>query len=122
MSLLDPETKLDRHTIQTIIQIAQQFGLLHGLLAGLTALIRGAFESEGFAKTLLDAALCSMIGTFVFSLPFIDVYLKDHPNAALIICIIIGVVGAKVIITTVRESFVAAVKRLNPMTWFKKVK
>lgn len=122
MNTLHSEHKLDRQALQAILIFAQQYGLLHGLLAGLTALIRGAYESEGFAKTLLDATLCALIGTFVFSLPLLDGYLKDHPNSALAVCIIIGVVGAKLIITTLRDSFVAAIKQLNPMTWFRKVK
>lgn len=114
--------EMDRQTLQAILIIAQQYGLLHGLLAGLTALIRGAYENEGLGKALLDAALCALIGTFVFSLPLLDSYLSEHPNAALIICIVIGIVGAKLIITTIRDSFIAAIKQLNPMTWFKKAK
>lgn len=110
---------MDRQTLQTILMFAQQYGLLHGLLAGLTALIRGAYESEGLAKALLDAALCALIGTFVFSLPFLDAVLIPHPNAALVLCIVIGIVGAKLLITTVRDSFVVAVKQLNPLTWFR---
>ena len=116
------DNNVERHTIQTIILVMQQYGLLHGLLAGFTALIRGAYESEGTGKTLLDAALCAVIGTFVFSTPFLEDYLKEHPNAALVICIVIGVVGAKLIITTVRDSFTAAIKQLNPTNWFKKAK
>jgi len=114
--------QMDRQTLQAILIIAQQYGLLHGLLAGLTALIRGAYENEGLGKALLDAALCALIGTFVFSLPLLDSYLHEHPNAALIICIVIGIVGAKLIITTIRDSFIAAIKQLNPLTWFKKAK
>lgn len=122
ISNLKLESKLDRQTLQTIFILAQQYGLLHGLLAGFTALIRGAYESEGLGKALLDAALCAVIGTFVFSLPLLESYLPEHPNAALVICIVIGIVGAKLIIVTIRDCFVAAIKQLNPLTWFKKAK
>lgn len=116
------DTKVDRQTIQVIFLFMQQYGLLHGLLAGLTALIRGAYESEGLGKALLDAALCTVIGTFVFSLPILDGYLVNHPNAGFVVCIVIGVVGAKLIITTLRDSFSAAIKQLNPLTWFRKAR
>lgn len=116
------DNNVERQTLQAIISFMQQYGLLHGLLAGFTALIRGAYESEGLGKALLDALLCAVIGTFVFSTPFLEDYLAEHPNAALVICIVIGIVGAKLIITTARDSFTAALKQLNPATWFKKAK
>lgn len=116
------ERQVDRQTLHDVFAIAYQFGIMHGLLAGLTALIRGAYESEGLVKSLLDAALCTVIGTFVFSLPILDSYLVTHPRAGLVVCIVIGIVGAKLIITTLRDSFSAAVKQLNPLTWFKKAK
>jgi lambda family phage holin len=117
---LNSEPKLDRQTIQMIASFLNQYGVFHGLLAGLTALIRGAYENEGRAKRLLDALLCTLIGTFVFSLPLLDTYLVDHPKAALVICIVVGIVGANLIITTMRETFTAAIKQLNPLNWFKK--
>ncbi|HEI0612424.1 TPA: phage holin family protein [Escherichia coli] len=117
---LNSEPKLDRQTIQMIASFLNQYGVFHGLLAGLTALIRGAYENEGRVKRLLDALLCTLIGTFVFSLPLLDTYLVDHPKAALVICIVIGIVGANLIITTMRETFTAAIKQLNPLNWFKK--
>ncbi|WJN63775.1 holin [Erwinia phage Fougasse] len=120
--VIDKGYKVDRQTIQAIFVFMHQYGILHGLLAGLVALIRGAYESEGLGKALLDAALCCVIGTFVFSLPILDGYLVNHPNAGFVACIVIGVVGAKLIITTIRDSFTAAIKQLNPLTWFKKAK
>ena len=114
------DAKLERQTIQALIAFLNQYGVFHGLLAGLTALIRGAYENDGSGKRLLDAALCALIGVFVFSLPLLDSYLQEHPRGAFVVCIIIGVVGANLIITTVRDTFTAAVKQLNPMTWFKK--
>jgi uncharacterized membrane protein YgdD (TMEM256/DUF423 family) len=61
------ERKMERQTLQMIWDAMHQYGVAHGLLAGLTALIRGAYESEGLAKAILDAALCSLIGVFAFS-------------------------------------------------------
>lgn len=116
------ESQVDRQTLHDVFAIAYQYGIVHGLLAGLTALIRGAYESEGLVKSLLDAALCAVIGTFVFSLPILDTYLIEHPRSALVVCLVIGIVGAKLIITTLRDSFSAAIKQLNPLTWFKKGK
>lgn len=116
------EARLDRQTLQMVMSLLQQYGVFHGLLAGLTALIRGAYENEGRMKRVLDALMCAVIGTFVFSMPLLEEYLKDHPRGALIVCIVIGIVGANLIITTVRDTFTAAVKQLNPLNWFKKVK
>ena len=113
---------VDRQNAQAIFTFMQQYGILHGLLAGLTALIRGAYESEGLAKALLDAALCAIIGLFVFSMPVMDGYLIIYPNAGFVVCIVVGVVGAKLIITTLRDSFSAAIAQLNPLRWFKKAK
>lgn len=104
------------------ISLLNQYGVLHGLLAGLTALIRGAYESEGLKKAMLDAALCTVIGTFVFKFPGLEDTFEAHPTGALIAAIVVGVIGANLIITTIRENFVAAIKQLNPATWFKKVK
>lgn len=115
-------SKLDRQAIQELISLMHQYGVLHGLLAGLAALIRGAYESEGLAKALLDAALCTLIGTFVFYMPASESYFSTHPGHALVASIVIGVVGARLIINTVRDSFSAAIKQLNPLTWFKKAK
>lgn len=120
--MIELERQVDRQTLHDVFSLAYQYGIMHGLLAGFTALIRGAYESEGLIKTLLDAALCAVIGTFVFSLPILDNYLIEHPRAGLMVCIIIGVVGAKLIITTLRDSFSTAIKQLNPLTWFKKAK
>ncbi|QHJ82480.1 MAG: hypothetical protein [Bacteriophage sp.] len=116
------ESKVDRQTFQYVVSIMHQYGLLHGLLAGLVALIRGAYESEGLAKALLDAALCTVIGVFAFH--FAGTYEAFSTNVTwqLILAMVIGVVGANLIITTVRDSFVAAIKQLNPLTWFKKAK
>ena len=111
---------MDRQQLQDLLHALQQFGIFHGLLAGLTALIRGAYEKEGVSKALLDAALCVIIGTLVFYIPMLDEYLAEHPRHAADAVVVIGVVGAQIIITTVRDSFVAAIKQLNPLTWFKK--
>lgn len=114
---------MDRQAIQFITTLMQQYGIFHGLLAGLTALIRGAYENEGGKmKRVLDAMLCTVIGTFVFSLPMLGDYLNSHPRSSLVVCIVIGIIGANLIITTVRDTFTAAVKQLNPLTWFKKAK
>lgn len=99
-----------------------EHGFMHGLLAGFTALIRGAYESEGLLKALLDAALCAVIGTFVFSLPGFVTIFAENPQYALFAAITIGVIGANLIITTLRDTFTAALKQLNPLTWFKKTK
>lgn len=113
--------KMDRQW-SYLISLMHQYGAHEGLLAGLTALIRGAYESEGLKKALLDAALCCVIGTFVFKFPGLEQTFNENPNGALIAAIVIGVIGANLIITTIRESFVAAVKRLNPATWFRKTR
>ena len=113
-------TRVDRQSLHDIFIVMNQYGILNGLLAGFTALIRSAYENEGLAKSILDAILCSIIGTFVFSLPVFDGYLDAHPKAAFIVCIVIGVVGAKLIITTLRTSFSVAIAQLNPLNWFKK--
>lgn len=111
---------MDRQYLQDLLHTLQQFGIFHGLLAGLTALIRGAYEKEGWSKAFLDAALCVIIGTLVFYIPFLDEYLVEHPRHAATAAVVIGVVGANLIITTVRDSFVAALKQMNPLNWFKK--
>lgn len=121
-TVIQLEEKVDRQTLHDVFALAYQYGIMHGLLAGLTALIRGAYESEGLVKALLDAALCTVIGTFVFSLPIMDSYLAEHPRAGLVVCIVIGIVGANLIITTLRDTFSAAIKQLNPLTWFKKAR
>lgn len=113
---------MERQTLQYIISIMYQYGVLHGLLAGVTALIRGAYESEGLAKALLDAALCVVIATFVFYIPGLEDILKEHPTRAWFVATVIGIIGANLIITTIRDSFKAAIKQLNPLTWFKKAK
>lgn len=111
---------MDRQQLQDLMEMLKQFGVFHGLLAGLTALIRGAYEKQGFAKSLLDSALCVVIGTFVFYIPLLDEYLKERPHHAWAVAVVVGVIGANLIITTVRESFIAALKQLNPLTWFRK--
>lgn len=115
-------SKLDRQTIQLVIGLMHQYGLLHGLLAGFTALIRGAYESEGLAKSLLDAALCCLIGVFAFHVAGSYETFTTNVTWQLVLAIVIGVVGANLIITTIRDSFVAAIKQLNPLTWFKKAR
>lgn len=115
-------TKLDRQTLQYVVSLMHQYGIFHGLLAGLTALIRGAYESEGLYKSCLDALLCCLIGTFVLHLPFVGTFFTDDPYRAYIAATVIGIVGANLIITTVRDSFIAALKQLNPLTWFKKAR
>lgn len=105
-----------------MLEYMHQYGFFHGLLAGLTALIRGAYESEGLGKALLDAALCTVIGTFVFSFPGFSGIFQEHPEYALVAAIVVGVIGANLIITTIRDSFTAAIKQLNPLNWFKKAK
>lgn len=113
---------MDRQHLQQFMDMLQQFGVFHGLLAGLTALIRGAYESEGFTKALLDASLCVIIGTSIFYTPMLDSYLYENPKHALAVSIVVGVVGAKLIITTIRETLTAALKQLNPLNWFRKAK
>lgn len=113
---------MDRQTLHNVFALAYQYGVDHGLLAGLTALIRGAYESEGFAKAILDAALCSLIGVFAFQVAGSFDTFNNNVTYQLILAMGIGVVGANLIITTVRDSFVAAIKQLNPLTWFKKAK
>lgn len=116
------DNKMERQTFQMIWDAMHQYGLLHGLLAGLTALIRGAYEKEGLGKALLDAALCVVIGTFVFSLPgFVDIF-AAQPRYATVAAMVIGIIGAQLIITTIRDCFTAALKQLNPLNWFKKAK
>lgn len=113
---------MDRQTFQMVWEAMHQYGVLHGLLAGLTALIRGAYEKEGLMKAILDALLCVVIGTFVFSLPgFVDIF-HDEPRYATIAAMVIGLIGANLIITTIRDCFTAAIKQLNPLNWFKKAK
>ena len=71
-----------------------QYGVLHGLLAGVTALIRGAYESEGLAKALLDALLCCIIGLFAFHVAATFDTFKANVTMQLVLAIVIGVVGA----------------------------
>lgn len=113
---------MDRLTFQMIWDSMHQYGVLHGLLAGLTALIRGAYESEGLSKAILDALLCCIIGVFAFHVAATFDTFKANVTMQLVLAIVIGVVGANLIITTVRESFTAAIKQLNPLNWFKKAK
>ena len=44
---------MERQTLQAIIAFLQQYGLLHGLLAGLVALIRGAYEKDVLERLFL---------------------------------------------------------------------
>lgn len=113
---------MDRQTFQIVWDAMHQYGVLHGLLAGLTALIRGAYEKEGLSKAILDAALCVVIGTFVFSFPGFVTIFKDEPRYATIAAMVIGIIGANLIITTIRDCFTSALKQLNPTNWFKKAK
>lgn len=113
---------MDRQTLQMVWEYMYQYGVLHGLLAGLTALIRGAYESEGLWKAILDALLCSLIGVFAFQIAGTYNAFTTNVTMQLVLAITIGVVGANLIITTVRESFSAAIKQLNPLNWFKKAK
>ena len=113
---------MERQTLQMIISLMYQYGVFHGLLAGLTALIRGAYEAEGLGKALWDAALCVVIGTFVMYLPGFETVADEHPKAAIIGAMVIGIIGANLIISTIRDCFTAAIKQLNPLTWFKKAK
>lgn len=113
------EDKMERHW-SVVWNLMHEYGIFHGLLAGLTALIRGAYEKEGLGKALLDAALCVVIGTFVFSFPgFVDIF-NDRPEYATIAAMVVGIIGANLIITTIRDCFTAAIKQLNPSNWFKK--
>lgn len=116
------EPKVDRQDIQAIFVFMHQYGVWHGLLAGLTALIRGAYESEGLSKALLDATLCSLIGLFAFQVAGTFETFTTNVTMQLVLAIVIGVIGANLIITTVRESFSGAIKQLNPLTWFKKAR
>lgn len=116
------EIKMDRQSFQMVLDLMYQHGVMHGLLAGLTALIRGAYEAEGLRKALLDAALCVVIGTFVFSIPGFETMFEEHPRRAIIASMVIGIIGANLIITTIRDTFTGALKQLNPLNWFKKAK
>lgn len=116
------EKKMERQTLQFIWDYMHQHGVLHGLLAGLTALIRGAYESEGLAKSLLDSLLCCVIGLFAFHVAASYDTFRENATMQLVLAMVIGVVGANLIITTVRETFTAAIKQLNPVNWFKKTK
>lgn len=113
---------MERQTFQYVLELMQQYGIFHGLLAGLTALIRGAYETEGIWKAIWDAALCVVIGTFVMYLPGMETISEEHPKAAIIGAMVIGIIGANLIISTIRDCFTAAIKQLNPLTWFKKAK
>lgn len=116
------ESNMDRQSLQAVVSLMYQYGIFHGLLAGLTALIRGAYESEGIWKAIWDAALCVVIGTFVMYLPGMETVADEHPKAAVIGAMVIGIIGANLIITSIRDCFSAAIKQLNPLTWFKKAK
>lgn len=116
------ENKVDRQTLQMVWEYMHQYGVLHGLLAGLTALIRGAYESEGLWKAILDALLCSLIGVFAFQIAGTYDAFTTNVTMQLVLAMAIGVVGANLIITTVRDCFTAALKQLNPLNWFKKAK
>ena len=113
---------MERLSIQMFLDLMYQYGVWHGLLAGLTALIRGAYESEGLSKALLDATLCSLIGLFAFQVAGTFETFTTNVTMQLVLAIVIGVIGANLIITTVRESFSGAIKQLNPLTWFKKAR
>ena len=116
------EAKMDRQTIQVFWEAMHQYGVLHGLLAGFTALIRGAYESEGVLKAILDAMLCCLIGVFAFQVAGTFETFTTNVTMQLVLAMAIGVVGANLIITTVRDCFTAALKQLNPLNWFKKAK
>lgn len=116
------DKQMERQTLQIIWDAMHQYGVAHGLLAGLVALIRGAYESEGLAKGILDAVLCSLIGVFAFQVAGSFETFTSNVTYQLVLAMGIGVVGANLIITTVRDSFVAAIKQLNPLNWFKKAK
>lgn len=111
---------MERQTLQAIIAFLQQYGLLHGLLAGLVALIRGAYEKDGLGKAIFDAALCVVIASFVWAMPGFEKLAEESPNVGVIASIVIGIIGANLIITTVRDCFTAAIKQLNPLNWFRK--
>ena len=113
---------MERLSIQMFVDLMHQYGVWHGLLAGLTALIRGAYESEGLSKALLDAALCSLIGLFAFHVAGTVETFTTNVTMQLVLAIVIGVIGTNLIITTVRESFSGAITHLNPLTWFKKAR
>ena len=87
------EPKVDRQTLQTVISFMHQYGLLHGLLAGFTALIRGAYESEGLSKAILDALLCCLIGVFAFHFAGTFETFVEHVTYQLMLAMVIGVVG-----------------------------
>lgn len=116
------DKQMDRQTLQMVWEYMHQYGVLHGLLAGLTALIRGAYESEGLWKAILDALLCSLIGVFAFQIAGTYDAFTTNVTMQLVLAMAIGVVGANLIITTIRDSFSAAIKQLNPINWFKKAK
>ena len=113
---------MDRQFWQSVFSTMHQFGITHGLLSGLVALIRGAYEQEGLKKALFDALLCVVIASFVMSFPGLEDMLEEHPNRAMIVAMVIGIIGANLIITTIRETFKSALKQLNPLNWFKKGK
>lgn len=113
---------MDRQTLADMWELMRQYGILHGMLAGVTALIRGAYESEGLAKAILDAMMCSLIGVFAFQIAGTFETFSDNVTLQLVVAMAIGVIGANLIITTVRDSFTAAMKQLNPANWFKKAR
>lgn len=116
------EISMERVSLQMFLDLMHQYGLWHGLLAGMTALIRGAYESEGLSKAVLDALLCSLIGLFAFQVAGTFDTFKENTTMQLVLAIVIGVVGANLIITTIRDSFTSAIKQLNPLNWFKKAR
>lgn len=113
---------MDRQTLQMFVDLMHQYGFFHGLLAGITALIRGVYEREGLGKSLLDATFCVVLGTFVFSFPGFVGLFKERPEFAPIGAIVVGVVGAKLLITTIRDFFKIVVDQINPLNWFRKDK
>lgn len=121
-ALHNMENKMERISFQMLWDLMHQYGVFHGLLAGVTALIRGAYESEGLAKALLDAMLCCVIGVFAFQVAGTFDTFQSNVTMQLILAMVIGVVGANLIITSVRDCFTSALKQLNPLTWFKKAK
>ena len=95
------EKQMERQTLQVIWDAMHQYGVAHGLLAGLVALIRGAYESEGLAKAILDASLCCLIGVFAFQVAGSFDAFRENVTYQLILAMGIGVVGANLIISTV---------------------
>lgn len=116
------DEQMERHALQVILDFMYQYGVWHGLLAGIVALIRGAYESEGLGKAILDSMLCAVIGLFAFQIAGSFETFQQNVTMQLVLAMVIGVVGANLIITSVRDCFKAALNQLNPTTWFKKAK